>query len=31
VVFAYAGDDWEMFSQAIREAVDMVQEKRLEL
>jgi hypothetical protein len=30
VVFAYSGDDWELFSQAIREAVDRVQEKRLE-
>lgn len=29
VVFAYSGDDWELFSQAIREAVDRVQEKRL--
>jgi hypothetical protein len=30
VVFAYCGDDWELFSQAIREAVDRVQKKRLE-
>jgi hypothetical protein len=30
MVFAYAGEDWEMFSQAIREAVDEVQERRLE-
>ena len=30
VVFIYAGDDWEMFSEAIREAVDKVQEARLE-
>jgi hypothetical protein len=30
IVFAYSGDDWELFSQAIREAVDRVQEKRLE-
>ena len=30
VVFVYAGDDWELFSQAIRQAVDEVQEKRLE-
>jgi hypothetical protein len=30
VVFAYSGDDWELFSQAIREAIDRVQEKRLE-
>jgi hypothetical protein len=30
VVFAYSGDDWELFSQAIREAVDRVQAKRLE-
>ena len=29
-VFAYSGDDWELFSRAIREAVDRVQEKRLE-
>jgi hypothetical protein len=28
VVFVYSGDDWELFSQAIREAVDRVQEKR---
>ena len=30
VVFAYSGDDWELFSQAIRKAVDRVQEKHLE-
>jgi hypothetical protein len=30
LVFVYSGDDWELFSQAIREAVDRVQEKRLE-
>jgi hypothetical protein len=30
VVFVYSGDDWELFSEAIREAIDRVQEKRLE-
>jgi len=30
VVFVYSGDDWELFSDAIREAVDRVQEARLE-
>jgi hypothetical protein len=30
VVFVYSGDDWELFSQAIRSAVDKVQETRLE-
>jgi hypothetical protein len=30
VVFAYSGDDRELFSQAIREAVDRLQEKRQE-
>jgi hypothetical protein len=30
VVFVYSGDDWELFSQAIREAIDRVQEKRQE-
>jgi hypothetical protein len=29
VVFVYSGDDWELFSHAIREAVDRVQEARL--
>lgn len=30
VVFVYSGDDWELFSQAIREAVDKLQETRLD-
>jgi hypothetical protein len=30
VVFVYNGDDWQLFSRAIREAVDKVQEARLE-
>jgi len=30
VVFAYSGDDWELFSQAIFEAVNKVQEQRSE-
>jgi hypothetical protein len=30
VVFVYCGEDWELFSEAIREAVDRLQEKRLE-
>jgi hypothetical protein len=28
VVFVYSGDDWELFSHAIRQTVDRVQEQR---
>ncbi len=30
VVFAYAGENWELFANAIRQAVDRVQERLLE-
>jgi hypothetical protein len=30
VVFVYSGDNWELFSNAIRETIDRVQENLLE-